>query len=425
MTTTEMTINEALLEDLQKKLKKMNAKAVKLGMAPVTVEVVELFEELRSRTRDGKKPLAGYRVLRDDKEFWAVTMARINVTGTAPKIAGHEFVATVDLRGDDPLVRPVPFVENVDLTRFFTTDAHCDHCNSARRRNDVLVLREVATGALIQIGRNCAADFFRSTDATAMIHVGESVFGGYACDDEDAWGGMKSDPSLPLHTVLAQAAAVVRQFGYVSVKMVERDSTLASTRGRVRDNLFPWPKMPAEDKVTPNADDIVEGVAVMSWLQQAFIEKPEHLRSDFDRSVRAAIDGKDTGALRVRVRNLNYVIWAIDGYKRELEKRVQKQVENSRAQASAHVGIVGSRIDMELTLKFRRTMGSHYGQKALCKFVDAAGNTVIWWGTSDAAFAMKLDQTYAVKATIKAHGEYEGAAQTEITRVAVDLPEEV
>lgn len=321
-------------------------------------------------------------------------------------------------------MRPVPFVENVDLTRFFSTDSHCDHCNSARRRNDVLVMRVVETGALIQIGRNCAADFFRSTDAAAMIFVGESVFGSYGCDDEDAWGGMKSDPSLPLHTVLAQAAAVVRQFGYVSVKMVERDNTLASTRGRVRDNLFPWPKMPVEDKVTPNADDIVEGVAVQCWLEEAFVNKPEHLRTEFDRTVRAAIDGKDTGAYRVRVRNLNYVIWAIDGYKRELEKRVQKQVEASRVMASAHVGIVGSRIDMDLTLKFRRTMGSHFGQKALCKFVDGAGNTVIWWGTSDTAFAMKLDQMYTVKATIKAHGEYEGAAQTEITRVSVDLPEE-
>lgn len=421
----ELCINEALLEDLNKKLKKLNAKAVKLGMQPVTVSVVELFEEVRSSVRDGKKPLAGYRVMQNGKAFWAVTMARLEVTGSAPKIAGHEFVATVDLRGDDPLVRPVPFVENVDLSRFFVTDGHCDHCNSARRRNDVLVLREEATGKLIQIGRNCAADFFRSTDATAMIYVGEGVFEGYGCDDEDSWGGVKSDPSLPLQTVLAQAAAVVRKFGYVSVKMAERDSTLYTTRGRVWNNLFPWSKMADEDKVVPNADDIIEGVAVMAWMEDAFINKPDHLRTEFDRSVRAAIDGKDSGAFRVRVRNLNYVIWAIDGYKRELEKRVQKQIAAARSKDSAHVGEVGQRIAMELTLKFRRSFDSAYGRKALCKFVDAAGNNILWWGTSDTAFDMKLDQLYTVKATIKAHGDYEGVAQTEITRVSVDMLEAV
>lgn len=414
----ETIINEALLADFNKKLAKLNAKAVKLGMEPVSVSVVETFEEVRGIVGRDPKPLAGYRVTVDGKDRWAVVMVRLNVEGSAPKLAGYEFVATVDLRGENQVVRALPFVEGVDLPPFWSTDCHCDHCNSARRRNDVLVVREIETGKLLQIGRNCAADFFRSTDALAALSVGEGVFGSYGCDDEESWGSVRAEPYISLSSLFAQAAAVVRKFGWVSTRMAERDATLQSTRGRVWANLFPWPKMPVEDRVTPIEEDYAVAADVVAWLMEAFVGKPEHARSDFERNVVAVIEGVD-GLPRARVRNLNFLIWVIDGYKRELEKRVQRQIDAQRAKGSAHVGTVGERTTFSLTLRFRKVFDSQFGRKALCKFTEANGNTVIWWGTSDAAFDMKLDHEYIVKATVKAHGDRDGEAQTEITRVSV------
>lgn len=414
----ETIINEALLADFNKKLAKLNARAAKLGMEQVSVSVVETFEDVRGVVGKDPKPLAGYRVMDGNKERWAVMMVRLNVEGQAPKLNGYQFVATVDLRGENPVVRAVPFIEGVDLTPFFSTDCHCDHCNSSRRRNDVLVVREIATGKLMQIGRNCAADFFRSTDALQMLSVSESIFGAYGNDDEDLWGGVRAEPYVSLTTLFAQAAAVVRKFGWVSTRMAERDATLFPTRARVWNNLFPWPQMPVEDRVTPIEEDYTVAADVVAWLMAEFVGKPAHARSDFERNVVAVIEGVDE-LPRARVRNLNFLIWAIDGYKRELEKRVQRQIDAQRTKSSAHVGTVGERTTFSLTLRFRKVFDSQFGRKALCKFTEANGNTVIWWGTSDAAFDMKLDHEYIVKATVKAHGDRDGEAQTEITRVSV------
>ena len=59
---------------------------------------------------------------------------------------------------------------------------------------------------------------------------------------------------------------------------------------------------------------------------------------------------------------------------------------------------------------------STYGWTTLCRFEDVDGNRLVWFATGDASW-VKEDGVYDIVATIKAHDDYKGTAQTVMTRV--------
>lgn len=210
----------------------------------------------------------------------------------------------------------------------------------------------------------------------------------------------------------------MRVFGWADAKMVQRDSTLTTTRARLHHNIWPYWKMDAMDKVGPIlSEDSIVAEAVIMWLDETFVKKVGG--SEFDHNVRAAIEVDSDGYRYVRAKNMGYLAWAINGYAVDREKRMAKAAALVSNAVSQFVGTVSVRDDFELVLEFRRTFASEFGQKALCKFKDAAGNIMIWWGTGDVAFDMIVGNTYTLRATVKGHEVYEGINQTAITRATV------
>ena len=348
---------------------------------------------------------------------YAALYTEVEIDGEAPVVNGYRFVATVDLRGEAPIVRKQPFLENeVDLTKYHDTDSTCEHCNHNRKRNDVLVLQNVDTGETMQIGRNCANDFFGTKDASQRLSVSDWI---------DAYGSgegenmPRGEQSVPLNRIFEIAAAVVRKFGWVHAKDLYADNTLTSTKSRVWDNLFPWDDMKAEDKVTITQEDKDETKLVLAWLDEKFLKVDPAKSNDFQRNVQAAVEGQDSIPY-VRNRNLNYLIWGIAGYKRDLQKDAEKRriaaEKAKKVETSEYVGTVNSREEFTLTLTFKRAFGSHFGVKYLQNFEDENGNVIVWWGTNAVAENTAIGETYKFLATIKGHAEYNGIKQTTITR---------
>lgn len=408
-----LIINAALTFAFKAKVEKMNRKAAKLGMPEVDYTFGNSFEQ-----PVGTDTIGSYETEVDGKKRRVALYREVFLHGEAPVIEGYEFVATVDLRGAKPMVKRQPFTaEDANLTPFFENDGHCDHCGFNRQRNDVLILREVATGKLIQIGRSCAADFFRSKNANAMVAV---------CDWVDAYGNVsenspRTEPYMTVRRLFETCAAVVRTFGWVHQRDAEF-SDLRSTKGRVWQNLFPVPeqrqKFP-EDYVTITDEDRAETDTLIEWADRKFFSADA--KSDFEYNVQAAVEDWN-GTLMIRERNLNFLIWMIAGYKRDLQKEAEerrKRAERAKqVEASDWVGDVGQRSEFDLTVQFTRTFDGQYGARRMVKLADADDNVFVWWGTNDFAFSMEIGSTYKVKATIKKHDEYNECKQTVITRVA-------
>ena len=101
---------------------------------------------------------------------------------------------------------------------------------------------------------------------------------------------------------------------------------------------------------------------------------------------------------------------AVSAYRRE-----HAPARDAAAAPSAHVGEIGKRAALELTCERVVDCDTDYGILHIHTFRDAAGNALVWRTTSR---RIESGTRVAGKATVKAHGEYRGERQTELTRCA-------
>lgn len=111
-----------------------------------------------------------------------------------------------------------------------------------------------------------------------------------------------------------------------------------------------------------------------------------------------------------------------------LAKAAQEKADKAAARVAAnavvaatskHVGTVGDRKPMILTLERRLSFDGTYGTTYVHLMKDRAGNVVVHKGSW---LSVDVGQTVPVKATIKAHETRDGVAQTIIARPAVGEP---
>ena len=228
--------------EFEDKVAKLNRRADKLGMPHVQFDYGQSFE------RGADRETFGSYIVQDEngKDRRVALYREVFIHGDAPVVEGWQFIATVDHKGQTPIVNRQPYTAaDVDLHEFECRSNTCDHCGYTRNRNDVLVLRNVATGELMQLGRNCAADFFRSKDASGILSVSDWLSQVSDLSERSP----RAEPYMTVQRLFETAAAVVRTFGWVNHKDVEFDNTVMSTRSRTWANLFPWPEMKREDRV--------------------------------------------------------------------------------------------------------------------------------------------------------------------------------
>jgi hypothetical protein len=94
-----------------------------------------------------------------------------------------------------------------------------------------------------------------------------------------------------------------------------------------------------------------------------------------------------------------------------------RRQEEARRAAQKFIGKPGERMTFVARLSFVTDFQSSYGVRVLCRF-DADGSAVVWW-TTWSAFPgdLRKGDLVEVTATIKAHGEYKGNKQTEVSRL--------
>ena len=103
-------------------------------------------------------------------------------------------------------------------------------------------------------------------------------------------------------------------------------------------------------------------------------------------------------------------------------ERAQTRLDNrgkaiaEAAARSAHIGAIKERRDFELTIKLRTGFDGSFGYVHVFVMEDSAGNVVVYKGS---VVLGERGDTVKVKATIKAHSERDGIAQTIITRPAL------
>lgn len=383
-------IYEGNMERLEKKMARIQNKCRKYGCDFRYEEVGEEFRELTD----------------DNGCTYTARFVIIEAEGVAV-VNGWRFIAKVEHTEKGNLINRACDIEVPE--RYYTGLPVCEHCNSKRLRKDTYIVMDEETGEFKQVGKSCLKDFTHGMSAeVAAQYVA-------AFDDliegEAPYEGCKIRCYIETEEWLRYVSETIRHFGYVKYNDDGEDST------RMRAGKYYWmdhggdfgekerERYRAEMDVcgfNPESDEAKsETAAAMEWLVTQ------------DESNNYMHNLKTACALTyIESRHLGITASLFPAYNRELAREDERRRREKAAKSSEWFGEVGQRIEVEVAeMSCLTGWETQWGYTKIYKIVDAAGH-VFTWKTSN----WVEDGVKTIKGTIKAHNEYKGMKQTELTR---------
>lgn len=401
-------IPEENLGVLEKRIKKLNRHAKKIGVSPVIMVITNQSEDVM------------------EKGGGVIRFKFVEIHGQSPVIEGWTFLATIQhttVRRDDTsatnIVRVVPGEEIPDKYR--ATDPTCDHCKTSRIRKDTYIVRHEDEG-FKQVGSSCLKDFLGHADPHGMARYAEFL-GIFRSEATGGWCDV--DPSIArsymdTETYLLYVAATIRSFGWVS-RTEGRNAQCTATADLALDLMFDRSQI-AEPKVSIRKSDTREVEIALEWVR-VDLPKKNNLNDYLSNLVVACTETV------TEIRSAGIVASLIATYRREREREFEREKEREIGGNSDWVGELDKRIDVTLTVVWLRDFHGYYGVTTMHKFLDGDGNVLVWFASNpfiipheeseDGTTAMVQGGTYELRGTVKRHDERDGIKQTILTRITV------
>jgi hypothetical protein len=403
---------------LREKLEKMNRKAARLGLAPIVL------------TELGTETVERHDYARDPESILGLTIRQtyvtVEVTGTAPVIAGWHLIAVLDhtngVTGSDgvvyPLIMAVPGESCPPAYR--TAPPVCDHCGATRRRLKTYLLGH-ENGDRKLVGSNCLTSFLGGVSPQALTawatmiaevrEVGE--------DAEGYGGGRAGEEALGLAGFVVAVAQQAHEYGFLSASKAQDNPYGPQPTGAATWDRLTDPKQ--AEPIVADARAIARGTAAYEWARGEFVLG--QAEGDYAHTMAQIV-----AADEVIVKTKGYAASIYSGYERAMEREVTATVAAARP-PSTHVGTVGTRgVFGPLTVTGVRELESQWGSSTLYSFVDEAGNILKWFCSSEPArtladgtttYGLSEGDVVSVKATVKEHQTYNGQAQTMVNRAVI------
>lgn len=413
---------------IQEKLDKLAKTAKKLGVAPVTVEVISTTSREVCIPREDRDRCKAPMISREGKLYAIVEEMEIKVIGTAPKLAGWTIIARLEMT-DKPNVNLVHVAPGQTLPEKYRTTniATCDHCKKPRHRRETFVVRH-EDGTTLQVGRQCLKDFLGHTGVEAAI-AGLWSFLTFTQEISEMGEYMGHGGGRTVYDTemfLAHTAVLVRTAGYLSSAKAEQQMR-ASTAMMAAQSFNP--KAKSDELIFPTPEDFEKAKTVIAWVRDEMAND-----SDYTYNLKLMIGKKYTDH-----KHIGYVASAIPAYNRAKgieDIRIRHGKEwAEKLKNMAYVGEIGKRQDFKLLVTGLIPVETAYGISTLVKFEDESGNQLTWFasGTPQVEEKVEVKDTdgwfvqrdlvqgrwYKVKATVKAHELYKEVPQTKITRAKV------
>jgi hypothetical protein len=314
---------------------------------------------------------------------------------------GWEFVATIQhLPNAGNIIRAIS--DEHEIPKNYR-DAHsdCEHCQINRYRKDTYLVRHEG-GNFVQVGSSCIKDFLGGNSPDNIIQVANFIAELVSFMDgmSEGYGG-GSDINYHIHDFLAQTSAVIRDHGWLSKSKALDEQT--PTAIHVANNFSMDPPRGHVPSIVTDSDR-ERGVAATEWAE--LISDEECDKSDYLYNIRTIARSGLVGH-----RTMGYAASIMSGYDRYMGE------VNKPKNPSQHVGTIKKREIFSLNLVKHTSYDGMYGTSHRYQFHDENGNVLIWKASAPAK--MVEGKRYAIKGTVKAHSEWKGVDQTELTRCEV------
>ena len=340
----------------------------------------------------------------------------VDLKGDRPEIEGWAVIAALqfDARGQVQ-VNAVPDCGVPE--RFLHAPTACGHC--AAQTSELLVLRNLHTGACLPISRSCVAAVLGATGPATVQYADLLIAADAAARQAQ---GYEIDVfsaeryAYRLDKYLAQVARQIALNGWVSRKQAETTGQ-PPTSELALDALF------AVHDVTPDVGSTTPGgpppdggygqtaQAAIAWARQLALE--ERALSDYERRLHE-IAQQDT----ITYGETGLAASLLQAHHSAAQRAIERQLTD---RPSRHFGQVSERLTVTLLVLNRTEIPKPDGVTVLYKFVDPAnGNRAAWFASADPQ--LEIGATYHLKATVIRHSEFRGTAETILNRCKVLAP---
>lgn len=432
-TKIEANIPEYRIAGLQELIKKMNKRAKKLGVQPMTLTwAPETTIEKKRICVNGNSAFSG----ENTYDIISVEYRAICLEGESPKLPDWEFAACHQDSevGGARIFARVPTFEGEIPAELQTSNGNCDHCNRQRNRKDTFLVCNRVSGEFKTIGKNCLRDFLGHESVSSIIGKAEfwselgSFLGGGDDELERDYRGGRVPTIYGILPFLRVAIWVIDNHGWMSSAKA-RDINAAggnasSTRSEINCFFNPSPELLRQSEKAREQQRAFDAVytekegsytdraaAILEWAKQ-LVSKAE--LSDYERTISVIVTN---GA--VSIRHMGYAASIVAAYNREQSKKVATEIKAKAAAASQHIGTVGQKkFQVQATLQAAPSFESQFGVTVIYRFVDEQGNVIVW--KTGAGDGLDIGKRYSVVGTIKEHSEYKGTKQTVLTRCKVE-----
>lgn len=325
------------------------------------------------------------------------------LTGAAPKIEGYDFLARIEFLAENnaTLVHEVPGAEDRMQQKFRNTDTTCEHCHTVRKRKDVYIVEETATGKQLQIGRTCLRDYLGIDNPNNIVKQFEFLQDFTSSFREDY--GINYGSYLYDHNIMTVANAAIRIHGYQNE---------GGTASLVNDVLYGATNEIARKlKANITNEDSEEAKKAKAWL----LEQDDS--NNYFYNIQQLLK-----ASRIEAKHLNLLTSAVHVYRKAMYKEEMKKLERA-TRKNEHVGNIGDKIEIKnAQVAFYNIYEGAYGEYALVKMIDEQGRLFVTFTTSTAIDFSYLHhhkdterRTFTAK--VKKHDEYEGDKQTVVNYI--------
>ena len=340
----------------------------------------------------------------DDAHVYTGDIKYIDVEVSGKAIINNwVFVATLEHTDKGNIVRAYDGQEVPQWA--YTVEAKCDHCKTKHTRKDTYIVRNTETGEFKQVGRSCLKDFTNGLSAemvAAYLSYLDTL-------EKSSIDFSSSKPYYNVKEYLFYVAETVKHFGYLSKANAGYNGTPTSCRA------FRY-------MVCPNAQERKE---MESIGFEACTEENENTVVTALQWLNAQDD--DFGYIHnlkiacsreyCESRDFGIIASLLPAHFKAMEKeseRLAREAAKANKPKTNWVGEVGERIEIIADCKCVASWYSDFGPGYLYKFTSNDGNTFTW-KTGKAVDDGKV----VLKGTIKAHTEFNGEKQTELTRCKI------
>nr|DAF57457.1 MAG TPA: hypothetical protein [Myoviridae sp. ctqfO1] len=315
------------------------------------------------------------------------------VEGDKPLVGGYEVLAVKQIKLNHVTINGGG-VDEVPK-EYWEHTSHCDHCGKERNRKKFLILKNISTGEIVQIGMACVKDYLNNveTDLNKMMKWMDEVDEVSRYDYQD-FIPMLGKNYYDVKNFLTIAHSVIKEKGYISTSDAaeyKKDSTKTECA-----RIY-W----KEASKYENNKEIVEDM--IAW----WISKNDEDNAFWNNVTSILKDGYASD------KELGYIAFIPSAYAKHLANSI------SYTDKFANINI-GDKVEVSVTLKRKTAFATQYGTSVFYQFADANGICYVWKTTPrEALEELDAETEITLKGTVKEFREYNGTKQTVLTRCKV------